>query len=84
MPEHLPLPLPEPLKSRPKHDLSPEHEELRRKVLERFSDKDYTLPGIEDHEKATLTDQEKFWLVRSIHRQDGTDLSTLLRPTIAS
>jgi hypothetical protein len=66
MVEYLPLPPPKPLGPKPTCHLSPEHEAMRVKVVEHFSNKEYTLPAFEG-DKALLTDREKCWLVRPFY-----------------
>ncbi|EIN09807.1 CRAL/TRIO domain-containing protein [Punctularia strigosozonata HHB-11173 SS5] len=61
MPDYTPLP-PPPVKEGfkpPNYDLTPAQEEMRKKVLAKFDDAEYKLPGVED---GKLTEDEQFWL----------------------
>ena len=44
-------------------DLSPAHQKELDEVLAHFDNPDYKLP-VKDEQDATLTEEEKFWLVR--------------------
>jgi hypothetical protein len=56
-----PLPPPSPTANRSPPKLTPAQEELYKQVFEHFNRTDYALPK---EEKAELSEEEKFWLVR--------------------
>jgi hypothetical protein len=62
MPDHTALSFP-PAKEgfQPNYELTPVQEEMKKKMLAKFSDPDYVLPGAEN---GKLTEDEQFWLVR--------------------
>lgn len=62
MPEHTPIDVPAaPADYALPAALTSGQEEMRKKVLDHFTNVGYHIPGIE--EKGELTDDEKFWLV---------------------
>ena len=61
MSEYLPFQPPENIKEKPVTTLSEDQEEKRVKILKRFEDESYRLPGFDEGE---LMEEEKFWLVR--------------------
>ena len=58
---YTPFPPPASAHGQPPKVLAENEAELQKKVVQHFSASDYTLPRVEN---GTLTEEEKFWLVR--------------------